>query len=48
MKATQIPDENQVEVAKIQFEGCGQNMVVGGRSETRETHHLGQVLEEFL
>jgi len=29
-------------------EGCGQNIVVGGRRKTGEAHHLGPVLEGFL
>jgi len=29
-------------------EGCGQNMMVGARSDTGETHHMGPVLEWFL
>ena len=47
LKAARIPDENQVEVAKIQLKDVARTWWLA-RSEAGEAHHLGPVLEEFL
>ena len=41
LKATRIPDENQVEMTKIQLKRYGQDVVVGKSSETGKNPSLG-------
>ena len=47
LKAARVPDENQVEVTKIQLKDVARTWWLA-ESDIRETHHLGPVLKGFL